>query len=210
VRLEAAIRPKIPRCGSETTPLTFGQVFKTLSCFTQNDVLPVHEPSKVEYTFDIPHAAVASLKRTFITRNRTLTELCDASGLETVYAGSRNSHLQACLYQKTEDIARLELILRLRHLRTCGIRNILDLDKLRMLNLDRYVSFGEVVERDKRAARELLHSDLAMRAFDCFGRMGLRHQFANSYGATRAALFYKFEPDERVRLLRSMKKRFIW
>jgi hypothetical protein len=105
---------RVPSCRvdmrSEDVPLTGSQVNETIRL-----LLPAAtriQPKLVELTFDLTKTSVGYLHRHMIHGARQWDEVADGWGRRTVYIGSPKSPWQVRIYDKTERVVRLELILR--------------------------------------------------------------------------------------------------
>jgi hypothetical protein len=105
--------PRVPPCRvrmrSEEVPLTGAQVNETMR-LTFPDATEI-KPALVELTFDLTKVSVGYLHRHMIHRARQWNEMGDTAG-RTAYIGSPASAWEIRIYDKTERVVRLELILR--------------------------------------------------------------------------------------------------
>ncbi len=107
--------PRVPPCQvtmrSEEVPLSGAQVNESMRL-----LFPAAsriQPVLVELTFDLTKTSVDYLHQHMIHRSRQWNERWDrVRGRRTVYVGSPASGWQVRIYDKTERVVRLELILR--------------------------------------------------------------------------------------------------
>jgi hypothetical protein len=119
---------------SEEVPLTGAQVNETMRLLFPNatEIKPV----KAELTFDLTKVSVNYLHQHMIHGARQWYEWTDRVGRRrTVYIGSPTSDWQIRIYDKTERVVRLELILRRGILPENGILQPDNVVKLRSLDL---------------------------------------------------------------------------
>jgi hypothetical protein len=138
---------------SEVVPLSGSQLLRALEQLfpTANRV----EFSQLEFAFDISAPDVATIRKQAVHRARRTCSLVDDEGRRTFYAGSQFSPWELRVYQKTENICRIELIFRRRFVVENGLLRPIDLLKLRVLDLETLVSFRRVSpERLEEAAPE--------------------------------------------------------
>ena len=127
------------RMRSEEVPLTGAQVNETMRLLFP-DATRI-QPVMVELTFDLTKTSVGYLHRHMIHRSRQWNEWWDrARGRRTVYIGSPKSPWQIRIYDKTERVIRLELILRKGILPDNGILQPDNVLTLRSLELQRMFS----------------------------------------------------------------------
>jgi hypothetical protein len=125
------------RMRSEEVPLTGAQVNETMRLIfpTATRIQPV----LVELTFDLTKVSVGYLHRHMIHRARQWNEMGDTAG-RTAYIGSPASAWEIRIYDKTERVVRLELILRKGILPDNGILQPDNVLTLRSLELQRMFS----------------------------------------------------------------------
>ena len=121
------------RMRSEEVPLTGAQVNESMRL-----LFPAAsriQPVLVELTFDLTKTSVGYLHRHMIHGARQWDEVVDRWRRRTVYVGSPVSLWQIRIYDKTERVVRLELILRKRILPDNGILQPDNILTLRSLEL---------------------------------------------------------------------------
>jgi hypothetical protein len=97
--------------------------------------------AQIEMTFDTYNTSVKSFHQHLFTTARRVSILRDRDGNQTLYVGTPRSAWQLRVYQKTNDIVRLEYVLRLPFLREFGIRGTKDIFILRELDLSQSAGF---------------------------------------------------------------------
>jgi hypothetical protein len=130
--------PRVPPCRvtmwSEEVPLSGSQVNETIRL-----LFPAAtriQPRLVELTFDLTKMSVGYLHRHMIYRSYQWDERWDrVTRRRTIYIGSPKSSWQIRIYDKTERVVRLELILRRGILPDNGILQPDNVVKLRSLEL---------------------------------------------------------------------------
>jgi hypothetical protein len=113
---------------SSDTPLTAAQVVIMENSLLRRNFRAYL--STVELTFDISGYEVHEICQKLVAGNRLVRNFLDDEGRETLYIGSPKSSRQLRVYQKTEDVVRLEFVLRLSFLRNESIQQPCDLLKL--------------------------------------------------------------------------------
>ena len=98
------------------------------------------KPTYVELTFDISDVEFTTVERQVFHRARRVTRLHDEKGRQTLYIGSPKSSYQVRIYQKTDEVIRIELVFRRPFLSGCGINRPEDILLLRRLNIWRLFS----------------------------------------------------------------------
>ena len=134
--------PRVPPCSvtirSESMPVTGAQVNKLVeSIFPRATDGRV---SNVELTFDVSSFSFSDVLRSAVYRAVQTTEFGDEANGRTFYIGSVKSFWFACIYQKREDVLRLELKLRRGFLSSKGLNHPDDLVGLRTLELSKLFS----------------------------------------------------------------------
>jgi hypothetical protein len=97
--------------------------------------------SSVELTFDIAGFQIPSLVCGLWSTARTQASFTDRSGRRTFYLGTPRSRWQMRIYQKSEQIVRVEYVFRLPLLRATRIKLPQDLIRLRRIRLGRFARF---------------------------------------------------------------------
>jgi hypothetical protein len=111
------------------------------------------EFSLLEWTFDVSSPGLEIIRRQAIHLARRTCSLRDDTGRCTHYIAARASAWQIRAYQKTENIVRIEFILRRPFLVKNGFLHPIDLLKLRVFDLEQLVTFRQVSpEHLERAA----------------------------------------------------------
>lgn len=110
--------------------------------------------SEVELTFDFTGHPIDFFRRSIFSSAHRFASLRDQHGRETHYFGGVTSPLEVCVYQKTNQVVRLEFILRRPFLRKHGITKVGELEKLRRLNLKQWLQLREVNEIGVKALEE--------------------------------------------------------
>lgn len=126
---------------SERTPLTGAQVFLAVDDLTED--IRSSRVTCAELTFDL-HYDQRSLARQIFSTARGRTQLTDERGWQTTYVGGPKSGRQLRIYQKTQDVVRLEIILRRQSLIRMGIYSPEELLFLRNVDFRRLISFHEL------------------------------------------------------------------
>jgi hypothetical protein len=98
--------------------------------------------TKVEFTFDLRHDQAILAKDVFSVAQKR-TELIDNRGWQTNYIGAPGSERQIRIYRKTDDIARVELVLCRGSLSRLGIRSPRQIVRLRTADFDRFMFFRD-------------------------------------------------------------------
>ena len=105
---------------SERTPITAAEVFLLVRDLTGG--ISSCRVNYAELTFDLREVSQQKLSQQIASIAKRRTSLVDERGWRTLYFGSPQSERQIRLYQKTADVVRLEIVLRLRSLVRLGIR----------------------------------------------------------------------------------------
>jgi hypothetical protein len=125
---------------SERTPLTAAEILLVVTELT-GDVRAVRVTC-LELTFDLHHDQAALAKAIFsIAQKRK--ELTDDRGWHTNYVGGPDSERQIRIYQKTDDVVRVEVVLRLGSLKRLGITCPEQILLLRLVDFSRFMSFRD-------------------------------------------------------------------
>jgi hypothetical protein len=133
---------RVPPCSvtvrSESMPVTGAQVNKLAESIfpTASDV----RVSNLELTFDVSSFSFSDVLRSAIYRAVGTREFGDEANGRTFYIGSVKSFWFACIYEKREDVLRLELRLRRGFLSSKGLNHPDDLVALRTLELSKLFS----------------------------------------------------------------------
>lgn len=133
MRLRGVLPSLILVLRSESRPLTTAGINAAVKALCNDGW--VATVSQVELTFDLSDVSVGWLRKRIFTRARKFRRLRDSQGRRTFYLGSRISPWQVRIYEKTDEVVRLEFILRRPFLRKIGVNGTQDLVKLRDLNL---------------------------------------------------------------------------
>jgi hypothetical protein len=111
--------------------------------------------SQVECTNDLEGVTVSQIMRQAIHKARKTKFIEDSRGRKTFYIGGRKSELQIKFYDKQPGVVRVEYTLRRGFLRRQGIRALSEVFKLRLLDVDEFISLREISElRLERAIKE--------------------------------------------------------
>jgi hypothetical protein len=110
------------------------------------------ELSLIELTFDSDRISVEDFDRFMVYRARTCRQLKDWQGSRTIYVGSPSSPWQARIYQKTDDIVRLEFILKRHFLQEYGMRHLSDVALVRCVPIEKMLSLRSFSRRRLWAA----------------------------------------------------------
>jgi len=102
--------------------------------------------SHVELTFDVSQYSFHSLRQNLFSHARSIVELKDLLGWNTLYVGTTRSPWELRVYQKTAACVRVEFVLRPAYLRKHGFRSIEDLVGLRKLDFADLTQFLEFQE----------------------------------------------------------------
>jgi hypothetical protein len=97
-----------------------------------------------ELTFDLTGTPFEYFRKHVLTPARRQRELGDTFTGRTLYLGSPHSPWQVKVYEKTDQIIRVEYVFRLDFLRTQAIHQVDDLLKLRNLDLSRFAMFYDI------------------------------------------------------------------
>lgn len=103
---------------SERSPLTAAEVFLVVADIAGD--IDASRVTRVELTFDL-HRYQADLAKAIFSIAQKRTQLTDERGWRTNYVGGPKSEREICIYKKTSDVARVELVLRRRSLLRRGI-----------------------------------------------------------------------------------------
>lgn len=98
--------------------------------------------TKVEFTFDLRHDQ-AILANSVFSIAQKRTELKDKRGWRTNYIGAPGSERQIRIYQKTDDIARVELVLHRGSLSRLSISSPRQIVRLRTADFHRFMFFRD-------------------------------------------------------------------
>jgi hypothetical protein len=90
--------------------------------------------SEVEFTCDVRCKSAKKLNSVLFTRARRFRKRSDSRGAETYYYGGPSSPWQLRVYDKCQDIVRVEFVLRRDFLRSVGINSLAELEKVRQFN----------------------------------------------------------------------------
>jgi hypothetical protein len=181
LRLRGALPSSILILRSEARPTTISGVTEAVESLCE--VGSTATVSQIELTFDLSGVSVGWLRKRIFTRARTFRRLRDSQGRQTFYVGGRTSPWQVRVYDKWDEVVRLEFILRRPFLRKIGVNSPPDLVKLRDLNLralvrirrlnklvweDYVMTLEEPYQRAFRSwLREMALSGFAARAKEC-------------------------------------------
>ncbi len=133
MRLRGALPSSILVLRSENTPMTISAVAGGIAALCEDGSTAT--VSQVELTFDLSGVSVAWLRKRIFTRARKFRMLRDLAGRRTFYVGGRTSPWQVRVYDKTQEVVRLEFVFRRPWLRKIGINRPQDLEVLRGINL---------------------------------------------------------------------------
>lgn len=125
---------------SECSPLTAAEILLLVTELT-GDIRAVRVTC-LELTFDLHHDQAALAKAIFsIAQKRK--ELTDHRGWHTNYVGGPDSERQIRIYQKTPEVVRLEVVLRLGSLKRLGITFPEQILLLRRVDFSRFMFFRD-------------------------------------------------------------------
>ena len=137
------------RFRSEGCPLTLDEitlVARSLFCGGFHSQVGL-----LEFTFDVTGTTVFSLANRCVYSLRCELRLIDDNGRHTVYIGSPRSPLQIRIYDKLSGLVRMEFVMRRRFLRLHGINQVGDVDRVRALDMPRFIRFCEWQKRSQLA-----------------------------------------------------------
>jgi hypothetical protein len=204
----AAVPDAILTMFSDETPLTGSQVDLLLA-----ELFPGPKRTRVslvEWTNDLDNITVAELIRTTLHKARRTRFIEDLRGRQTYYIGGRKSHVQTKYYDKAPGIVRVEHTLRRGFLRRYGIRTPSEVFKLRLVDVDEFVSLRAISElRLERAIESWSLSAKAM-ARDY---LAFRHplpQFVQFLRANNIRPEAVLVPSEVHDRLQAMTRRLCW
>jgi hypothetical protein len=125
---------------SDGKPLTLAEVLAGV--IELIDEISAVRVTKVEFTFDLHQDQVVLAKSVFsIAQKRK--ELTDNRGWRTNYVGAPGSERQIRIYRKTDDVARVELVLHRASLSRLGIRSPQQIVRLRKTDFRRFMHFRD-------------------------------------------------------------------
>jgi hypothetical protein len=133
LRLRGALPSSILILRSEARPTTISGVTEAVESLCEDGSTAT--VSQVELTFDLSGVSVGWLRKRIFTRARTFRRLRDSQGRQTFYVGGRTSPWQVRVYDKADEVVRLEFIFRRPWLRNLGINRPQDLRLLRRIDL---------------------------------------------------------------------------
>ena len=123
---------------SEKNPVTAAEAIFLIGRLTSTT--PEITVSNLELTYDITGVTFESLRRHMFHRAHRVTLLKDEMGRRTIYIGSPKSSHQVRVYEKNEDVIRIEFALRRSFLSRHGIHRPEDIALLRRLNIWHFFS----------------------------------------------------------------------
>ena len=133
MRLQGKLPPLTLVLRSERRPITLAGTVATIESLCEE--VSQTTVSQLEHTFDLSGLSVEWLRHRIFTRARRFRRLRDEKGRRTLYIGGRTSPWQVRIYDKTDEVVRLEFILRRSFLRKLGVNGPTDLELLRDVNL---------------------------------------------------------------------------
>jgi hypothetical protein len=194
---------------SGRTPLTGAQVSLVAGALLRQGYRS--QVSQLELTFDITGYPLSYFRQHLFTRARRKRELHDHLGRQTFYAGGPRSPWQLIVYQKTDQVVRVEFKIRRGFLHDRGIESVHDLLRFRRLNLWALVSFREFDDiRLRLALRRVSSSRYNHLFFESPRRLSLQTL------ATFLRWRLGINPDSVLKtsgaehVLRRMQRNFIW
>jgi hypothetical protein len=194
---------------SDALPLTGSQMALIANAFLRQGYRA--EVFLVEATFDVKNISIPYFRSHLMTRSRTFHELRDHRGRETLYIGSRRSPSQARIYQKTDEIVRVEYVLKRSFLLAHGIRwpdDLLRVGTLNFANLARFPEFdGPRLRKTLNATANFWGKDLLLESPH---RWPLRtlYEILRWRGRIDAASLLR--PSEADAVLSRMQHNLVW
>jgi len=194
---------------SDGRPLTLAEVLIAVRELT-GDVTAVRV-TKVEFTFDLRHDQAILAKSVFSVAQKR-TELTDNRGWRTNYIGAPGSERQIRIYRKTENIARVELVLHRASLLRLGISSPQQIVRLRTADFHRFIFFRDFDaakfrrEVDRRVAplwrRRIWHEYLV--------RLSAQEQTKEFERGTGVASTTFSQPSAINDEISQMRRRLVW
>jgi hypothetical protein len=150
MQLTAIIPPLLLTLRSDAAPITVEEITEVTDAICEEKWSA--SISSLELTFDFIGLPIEFFRRTIFSSAHRYRMICDEKGWRTYYVGGRTSPWQVRIYQKTEEVVRVEFVLRRPFLRQHGITEIADLEKLRNIDLRKRLQLRQL---NTAAARNL-------------------------------------------------------
>ncbi len=194
---------------SEKLPLTGAQINELLR-LTFPEATRI-QPVLVEVPFDLKGTSVGEIEYRMIHRARLYSVLQDPYARRTFYCGSPSSSWQIRVYDKAEDLVRLEVVLRRAYLQKFGIRQPDSLVRLRSLPLDQMFTIRKFSRPNVVAATKNWRDQYWRDAASSWGyfKKSLR-LLARMLGKTRSEIDQIFPRSRLQRVVESMQANLIW
>jgi hypothetical protein len=139
--LAAIVPPMMLTVRSDGAPITREEMTEVVNAICEPGQMS--SISLVELTSDFVNLPIEFFDRSIFFSAHGLRQRAKG-GRKTYYVGGRTSPSYVCIYQKTENVVRLEFVLRRPFLRRCGITQIADLEKLRSIDFSRRIWLRKV------------------------------------------------------------------
>jgi hypothetical protein len=194
---------------SERVPATGAQVKWLLQRITRKS--PAHYVSSLELTFDIRDVSPAYIARHLIKRARGEVRTVSDGKRDTLYIASPRSAWEVRVYEKRQDVLRIEFVLRRTFLARHGINSLEDVIALRRLPIWNLFSIRRFSETCAWKVTKNWDNDVARELVVTWGQY--RYQFD---GLSRLLQEHRVDPRlvlrraEVQRRLEQMQRRFIW
>jgi len=164
----------------------------------------------LEWTCDVSGTSVEYLQNHFVSRATYFRELTDSLGFRTAYVGSPNSPWQLKIYDKANDVVRVEYALRRPLLRDRGIEESSNVTALSSVESAELVRFNNLVAKPSKQV--LAHIRKAW-VIDLLADWPPNRPLQAWAGLMRG---WKVDPapylgdDDLQRRIRGMHERLIW
>jgi hypothetical protein len=193
---------------SESVPVTAAQVLRFVKGMIPGS--PEISVSSLELTFDLTSTSISHLWRSVIHRAST-DQIMGYSGSRTIYIGSPSSKWQARIYDKTNSVVRVEIVLRRPFLSEVGVKHpedVLLLSRLKiweLLSVRRFSKSGAM--NATKNWRERVYRDLIVQWPMRKQRLQDLVKFLRANGIDVAQVLPKAQLQNT---LEKMQRRLVW